>query len=208
MSLSSNVLLCGENPEIRLYHGAPEDENEIGYASYWRCTYTPLGVGQVLIVWAHSAPHADLDGQAAIYSDVPAVGRYVADMFVQHFPNLARLNLRDVEVRPAGLMQTGDPLTSYRLTCATDTIKIEARWDKVLDIRPPRLYSGFTGGRRGTRRLQVQNVICPVETASIRINGERLPGDVVSFHDGQLHRSTAFLAFSETWMPETESELE
>src|SRR5688572_11603530 len=110
MTVSSQVLLCGENPETRLYLGTPEYENEIGYVSYWRCSYTPVGVGQVMIVWAAIAPHSDIDGQAAIYSDVPALGRYVADTFVQHFPNMARLNLTEVKVRPAGLMQTGDPL--------------------------------------------------------------------------------------------------
>ena len=46
-SALAQVIFCGENPEKRLVR--PEDvDAEIAFASYWRCSYSPYGSGQLL----------------------------------------------------------------------------------------------------------------------------------------------------------------
>ena len=67
-------------------------------------------------------------------------------------------------------------------------------------MRLPGTYAGFIHEKERGTVLDVSNVICPVGGGSIVVDGVTVGGKVYSFHDGTMPRSTAFLAFAETWV--------
>ena len=193
------VILCGENPEMRLVR--PGTEEEIAIASYWNCTYTPYGVGQVLVLHVEAGVlPARADPLTLIFADNSPLGRYVADTLVQHFEGFDRLDLKAVQVENARLTQSGNPREVYRVVCRADSHTIEVTWNDLLDVRLPHTYTNLITESDTGSVLDVSNVICPVERGSVIIDGVSISGKVHSFHDGTRHRSTAFLAFSETWI--------
>ena len=72
------IAFCGENPVVELYDATAETITAA--ASFWHCTYSPHGEGQVLLVYLDAANAAAL-GQpsVAIYADNASVARYVTD---------------------------------------------------------------------------------------------------------------------------------
>jgi hypothetical protein len=196
----AQVIFCGENPEMRLVR--PDDvDREIAFASYWRCTYSPLGSGHFLAL--HIEANV-LENQPAALTILAAdnlpLGRMLVDELVQHFPGLDHIPFTEINVEMGNLSQANDGQKSYRVECRTAQFHIDITWADVLDVRLPQTYANFISeAERGTA-LDVSNVICPVGGGSIVINGAAVNGKVHSFHDGTMHRSTAFLAFSETWV--------
>lgn len=196
----AQVIFCGENPEIRLVRPDNVDA-EIAFASYWHCSYSPHGSGQLLVL--HIEPNV-LENHATaltlIAADNPALGRMVVDDLVRHFPGLDHIAFTEINVEIGNLSHTSDGQKNLRVECRTAQYHIEITWADVLDVRLPHTYANFISeAERGTA-LDVSNVICPVSGGSIVINGMAVSGKVHSFHDGTMHRSTAFLAFSETWV--------
>jgi hypothetical protein len=192
--MNPQVILCGENPEIQLMR--PGIETMVALASYWRCTYTPIGVGQVLII--HLEPDADRAAFTAIYADNIELGRYVVDELVQHFDYVTHVRFGEVPVEEAHISQSGDSVHEYRVVCDAGSTTIDLLWRDVLEFRLPRTYPDLI--TLPDAILDVSNVICPTAIGSIVINRVAVDGNVHSYHDGERHRSSAFLAFSETWV--------
>jgi hypothetical protein len=196
----AQVIFCGENPEIRLVR--PEDvDAEIAFASYWQCSYSPYGSGQLLAL--HIEPNMlekHLAALTLIVADNAVLGRMVVNDLVQHFPGLGHIPFTEISVETGNLSQVSDGQKNLRIECRTAQYHIEITWADVLDVRLPHTYANFISeAERGTA-LDVSNVICPVGGGGIVIDGAAVKGKVHSFHDGTMHRSTAFLAFSETWV--------
>lgn len=199
-SALAQVIFCGENPEMRLVR--PENvDAEIAFASYWRCSYSPYGSGQLLALHIEAnALENGADAVTILAADNLPLGRALVDELVQHFPGLGHIPFTDINVQLANLSQTSDGQKNYRVECMTTQQQIDITWEGVLDVRLPQTYANFiTEAERGTV-LDVSNVICPVKGGNIVINGAAVNGCVHSFHDGTMPRSTAFLAFSETWV--------
>jgi hypothetical protein len=199
-STLAQVIFCGENPELRLVR--PENKDaEIAFASYWHCTYSPYGSGQFLAL--HIEPNVLENNPAALTilaADNLPLGRALADELVRHFPDVGHIPFTETKVETATLSHSSDGQKSYRVECRSAQYHINLAWEDVLDVRLPKTYADFiTEAERGTM-LDVSNVICPVGSGSITINGAAVNGRVHSFHDGTIPRSTAFLAFSETWV--------
>ena len=53
-------------------------------------------------------------------------------------------------------------------------------------------------GQSGPERFDITTVICPCRDGAIIVNGRQLPGEVRVPEDPMA--SSAFLAFSETWV--------
>jgi hypothetical protein len=196
----AQVIFCGENPEIRLVR--PENvDREIAFASYWRCTYSPYGSGQLLALHIEAnVLESGVDALTLIAADNLPLGRALVDDLVQHFPGLDHIPFTDINVQVATLSQANDGQKNYRVECRTAQHHIDITWADVLDVRLPQTYSNFISETERGTALDVSNVICPVGSGSIIINGAAVNGCVHSLYDGTMNRSTAFLAFSETWV--------
>lgn len=187
------VIFCGENPEIRLY---PADSDEmIAIASYWRCTYSAHGPGQVLFLWVSP----EVMPVQAIYTDNEPLARFLAQTLVQHFDGLQPLGFPAIAPQSASLVQSGNSHENYHVQCLAEIGTVEVEWRNVLDVRLPRAYTNLFQQADTETQYDVTTVICPTKTASLTIRGNSISGRVISSHDGTMHRSSAFLAFSETW---------
>lgn len=186
----SEVIFCGENPEIRLMKPGTTDQ-EVAFLSFWNCTYSPHGVGQALVLHTESL--------TLIHADNLPLGRFIADDLVRYFPDMHRANLPAVDVTEAKIFHHYGTIGKLSVHSTTADHDIRATWDEVVAIRPPRSYPDIISVPETNTALDVSTVICPVKQAKIVVNGVEIPGHVHSYHDGELRRSSAFLAFSETW---------
>lgn len=187
VKLSPNVVFCGENPGITLYA-----EGEIvAAASYWRSVYSPVGEGSVLLL------RLDAEGTVAIYSDNPALARYVTDEFTQHFGEYKGRGFTEAVPVAARFVQDSDSRRYHRVVCYAERT-IELVWHEPLAYQLL-IMPGFTGGRAGDKKYDVSSVICPTRSATITIDGQAVAGEVRHNPDEATFPTTAFLAFNEAW---------
>jgi hypothetical protein len=196
----TQVIFCGENPEVRLVK--PDNvEAEIAFASYWRCTYSPLGGGHFLALHLAAGLLPDQPAPLTLLAaDNLPLGRMLTDDLVRHFPNLGHIPFTEINVDMGNLSQASDGRKNLRVECHVRQYHIEVVWDDVLDVRLPKSYPNNIEAVERGLAFDVSTVICPVGTGRMTVNGVAVNGKVHSFHDGTMHRSTAFLAFSETWV--------
>lgn len=199
-SIKGRILLCGENPEMKLYRpdaASASPENLVGLASYWRCTYTPYGIGNALVIYAELPNATRVQG---IYTDNFEMGRWLADTFVQHFDDFQGRNWPEIPVTQARFTQEMDSRHYHRVAVYSANDHLVLTWDDVL---AQRLFHGvdMTTGLHGETKHEVYTVICPCKNGSIVVNGQAIEGQVRSnLDDPDWPRCTAFLAFSETWI--------
>lgn len=190
------VVFAGENPGLTL-HQAGGDAITVA-ASYWRCTYSAHGEGNVLVIWA--APEASGLAAAlaapAIYADNPQVARLVTDRFTQYFGSFRDRGFASVEPQHARFFQQGDGVRLHRVACTTDDdTTFELVWRDVRDAQFLRAPNDFGG-----TRYEVNTVICPCAGASVLVNGAAIPGEVRLTEGERGLSSSAFLAFAESWI--------
>lgn len=192
MIVKNDVVFAGENPLVMLY--APDTDDPVAVASYWKCSYSPAGEGQALVMWA------DPDGTGlgdlaptGIYTDNPAMARLVWDHFNSHFDRLQGHGIEEVEPEAARFMQQADGLRLHRVSCSVCATSIELEWRDALEV----LHT-LTTTTAGDSDWEVTSVICPCAAGGIRVNGVAATGEVHQ-PEGDF-RSSAFLAFAESWV--------
>ena len=191
----SPVIFCGENPGLGLFQ--PETGELVAAASYWRCTYSPQGEGNALILWADLAGAGVGQGElTAIYADNAAMARFVSDTFNQHFGNFQNRGFASVTPEPARFFQESDSRRYHRVVAHAGERQIELTWSDVRDY-PQIIGSDVVYGGRS---FELATVICPCATGTIGIDGKLVKGDVrLTERDGR-QASSAFLAFAESWV--------
>ena len=192
------LIFCGENPEVRLYREGTEEMT--AFASYWWSAYSPHGQGQVLFLWATP----DVLAAPVIYAENEALARFLGQTLVQHFDGLQAFGFDRLTPKQARFVRGGDSRHNYRVLCYDDKDEIEVVWQDIFNYRLPRLYTNILNRTEQEVQYDVLNVICPVASGTIMLNGTPLPGQINSFHDGTMQRSSGFLAFSETWIERSE----
>lgn len=189
------VIFSGENPGLTLYQ--PGTERIVAAASYWRCVYSAEGEGNALLIWIdpETSGLGDL-ARTTIYADNPGVGRLVADRFTQHFGNFRDRGFDKIEPVQARFFQESDSRWYHRVACNFGQGVVELVWWDVLDYQ----MVNRTDYQVGPGRWELHTVICPCGSARIQVNNRDVPGEVRASRDGDQPKSSAFLAFSETWL--------
>lgn len=191
----TKVIFSGENPGLTLYR--PGTEEIVASASYWRCVYSDRGEGNALIIWVD--PDASGLGEAAptaIYTDNPGVARLVTDRFTQYFGAYRDRGFADIEPTWARFFQESDSRWYHRVACNTGSSVLELTWSRVIDYQ----MVNRSDYELGPSRWDLATVICPCRNASILINNHAVPGEVRVNESSARPSSSAFLAFSETWV--------
>lgn len=190
--ISREVVFAGENPLLMLYR--PGSDEVVAVASHWRTSYSAAGAGQALVIWVD--PEASGLGERApvgIFTDNAAMAHLVWENFNRHFD---RLQGRGIEARrpePARFGWEAAGMRLHRAVCSVGSTTIELEWRDALDV-----FQTVTTPEVGGSRWDVTNVILPCAAAAIRVDGIEVAGDV---HQPEgMFRSSAFLAFSETWV--------
>lgn len=196
------IAFCGENPVIELYDSAAETITAA--ASYWRCTYSPYGEGQALLLYLDAGNAASLQQPTtAIYTDNTPLARYVTDTFNQHFDGWKSFGFKDTPIQQARFFTEADMSQFYRVACHTDTSVIEVLWTAIRSsdfrIFPDLNGGGF--GAAGDEHYHVSNAIFLCEQGVISVNHQQASGKAQTrtLPDGRFS-SSVFVALSETWV--------
>lgn len=192
---TGTVVFSGENPGLALYK--PGTEQLIAAVSYWRCVYSEHGEGHAAIVWldpAESGPGARVG--TTIYTDNPGVARLVTDRFTRHFANYQGRGFDSVEPVHARFYQEQDSRYYHRVTVNTGALIVEFIWWDVLDYQLVQRQDT----QLGPGRYDLATVICPCANARILVQNETVPGEPRVNRAATPVSSSAFLAFSETWV--------
>jgi hypothetical protein len=186
------VIFAGENHLITLYR--PESDQAVAGVSCWRCTYSEHGEGLVLALWCDPVAVGMPDlPPTSVYADNAAMGRMVMERFNQYFAGFHGRGLTELVPEPARFVQQADGRRLHRITAVTAELSIELLWQEVFDAALE-----IFDNRSGAGPYDVSAVICPCWRGAISVNGVLLRGEV-RVPAGES-ASSAFLAFSETWV--------
>ena len=185
------VAVSGENPGIRLMmkEGAPAATD----VSFWRVIYSPAGMGHVAYVKSDltgNGPSSD-DVRVAL-TDNNALADYISNDIMVVF------NREHVE-RPfpkarATFQKSGDTSKEWKETVKGDQYTVELTWR---DFYTPFLIDIPVGGQF---KYGINSMFIPAKSADVVINGKKVAGTPFPEKMGSMPSSSAFLAFSETWV--------
>lgn len=173
------ILLFGANPGVTLFT-PDQPETPVAFACVWRVDWSTHGPGEALLLWYDGAPR--------LVTPAPQLGRWLADSFTRHFPEVKGLPWPSPEVTVAPVVIESDPAEGVRAEGADLRIEITGPLDRraiTLDAFPG---NGFA----------LSNVYTPCRRGAVWLAGERIPGEPV-ITEGPRISSTAFLADAEVW---------
>jgi hypothetical protein len=187
----------GENPGILLKNN---DDSFAAMALFFRVAWSPVGQGQVLLLYASpNAEQGNAEAPNIILSDNPELSDYLLENFIGRlavfrdapaFKNLTHLVAQSVT-------SSGDPMSHrYTETVAGEGYTIELVWEQLeapraLELMPNQVGSGIH---------TMYTVLVPAQQAQIIVNGKSLPGKLGTRVQAGFETTTAFLYFSETWI--------
>jgi hypothetical protein len=189
----------GENPGIYLKNNEGDEAYSV-LSLFFRVVMSPHGRGNAAIVLA--APDVAKgwpDETNFIITDNQQMMRWIVDGWVTKMPtfigkaglqNMSWLNLDSVHKTP------GDLKTEYRETLRGSGVTLEMIWQ---DMGPP-IPVEVTVENSATKEHEMYSVFLEAKSADIKVNGNSLPGSVQNRQFFGRTMSTAFLAFSETWV--------
>lgn len=191
------VSWSGDNPGIYLKDS--QDGPWTGLATFFRIVYSPHGMGTGVLV-------LDEPGNAAgppsvrnfCISDNETLARYLVQHFFSKFASfrvsagiggLAYLPMTEAS-------RAGDTRSRYQEIVRSNEFEVVMTWEGLgapyaVDMPPD---------NGPTKIHEMYSVFLDAADANVTINGERLKGRVVERDFAGTRKSTAFLAFSESWM--------
>lgn len=192
----SRVSWSGENPGIYLKESA--DGPFVALASFFRVVVSPHGVGKAVVVCASPTKAEGASAGNFVISDNEKLARFLVSDFVSSFgvfkgqpalSALSYLKLDKAETR-------GDTATSWVESISGGGKSVEMTWSGLgkphcVDVPPAQSATG---------KHQMYSLFLHGQSGTIKLDGKNLPGKAFDrpFFGGT--GSTAFLAFSETWL--------
>ncbi|NKB63452.1 MAG: hypothetical protein GKR95_15470 [Gammaproteobacteria bacterium] len=190
---------CGENPGIYLKHHQDDDQYCV-LSLFFRVVLSPYGRGNAAIVLAAPETRKGWPFETNfILTDNMQMMRWIVDGWVTRMPtfsgksglqHMSWLHLDSVHKTP------GDLKTEYRETLRGSGVTLEMIWQ---NMGPP-LPVEVTVENSATKEHEMYSVFLEAKSAQISVNGTRLPGHAQERQFFGRTMSTAFLAFSETWV--------
>jgi len=190
------VIWSGDNPGIYL---KDEHDRWQSMAVHFRVVTSPLGAGSGIMVLG--APDTAAGWPAApnlfVSTNEPLM-RWLVTEFVSRFASFrAAAGLPAITHVPATATRTaGDGRTFHEEVVEAAGVTVAMRWEGLgapfaVDVPPAQSSTG---------EHQMYSVFIEAAAGSILVDGRPLPGRVIirDFLGGRM--STAFLAFSETWV--------
>lgn len=174
-----SVLLVGANPGLTLYAGSSGSAaaERVAFVSVWRVDWSPLGAGRALVLWH--------EGRTRVVTEAPKLGRWLAEAYTRHFPEVEGLPWPEPELTEAPVALEIDLAAGMRAVAADVTVAVADPLDRRVGS-----VEKFPGNG-----LRLSNVYIPCRTGRLTIDGRAVEGaprvsDVAS---------SAFLADAEVW---------
>lgn len=191
------VAWTGENPGI--YLKETQDGPWTGLATFYRVFYSPHGMGTGVVVLDQPGVGKGMpEVRNFCICDNEKLARYlVRDFFSKFMSFRVSPGIKAITYLPlTAARREGDTLTTYRETVAARGMRVVCTWSKLsapyaVDMPPDK---GPTG------KHEMYSLFLDAGEASVTLNGEPLRGGIAQRDFAGTKKSTAFLAFSESWM--------
>jgi hypothetical protein len=182
----NDVLMTGENSFIRL---SPDGGTTLSDRfSHWRVLWCPDGAGHALFV-----DSTVTGGQTRIYSDNPAVARWlqktIESILYQKFADTS------LPIVAAQFARAGAPPQPVTETIVGGGDRIVMTWS---DTITPFILNAPPGFQN--RPIGVFSTFFPARAARVEFNGKVPDGKVWAEMRGDRQSSSACLAWSESWV--------
>ena len=193
----------GENPGIYLKTDAASDTYDT-LALFFRVVLSPYGRGHAaLVLGAPDQAKGWPEVPNLIMTDNQRMMRWIVDGWVTKMPTflgkpgleaMTWLDCDTVEKRP------GDLKARYSETLRGSGVTLQMIWEDMGDPLPVEV----TKENSATKAHEMYSVFLEAKAARVILNGTALPGKVADRSFFGRTMSTAFLAFSETWVTPAE----
>jgi hypothetical protein len=191
------IAWTGENPGI--YLKDTQDGPWTGLATFFRITWSPFGMGSGVLLLDQPNDEQSLpDAVNICISDNEEMARYlVADFFSNFASFRVSPGLKAIQYLPlTEAYREGDTRSTYSEIVKSADFDVKMTWRELgapyaVDMPPDK---GPTG------RHEMYSLFLDAADASVTVNGNALKGKVVERDFADTKKSTAFLAFSESWM--------
>ena len=187
----------GENPGMYLKES--QDGPFVGLVSFFRVVLSPHGRGQgVVLLEAPDAASSTPDALNVCVTDNEPLGRYLVENFVSNFgafrgtPGLSGMEFRALHSVSTG----GTQPASYSEELKGEGVEISLTWS---GLGSPFMVD-MAAEQGATGKPRMFSLFVEAGEAVAIINGRRLKGRAQSRDFAGRRSSTAFLAFSETWV--------
>ncbi len=194
---SGEVDWSGENPGIYL----KEDPNGpwTGLMCFYRVVYSPHGMGSgVVVLDEPNVAKGRPDVDNFCICDNQELARYLVANFFSNFaafkvsPGIGALSYLPL----TSLSREGDTRSSYVEVVKSGELEVRMAWEGLGD----RYAVNMPAELGPTKRHDMLSFFIDAARASVTIGGRPLRGRLVTRNCGGETKSSAFLAFSETWI--------
>ena len=187
----------GENPGMYLKEAA--DGPFVSLVSFFRVVLSPHGTGQGVVLL--EAPDSDRSTPQAMnlcLSNNEALSRWLVEHFVSNFGAFrGKPGLRGMEFRKLTKLTTRSELPKrYVEELEGPGVEITLAWE---ELGLPFMVD-MSAERGATGKHEMYSLFCDSKRATATINGRTLPGKSFPRDFAGKPSTTAFLAFSETWV--------
>jgi hypothetical protein len=197
MTHPGEVDWSGENPGM--YLKEKDDGPFVTLVSFFRVVASPHGRGHALILLEAPLLHqSQPEALNVCVTDNEPLARYLVDDFVTHFgafKGAEALQYMDY-VRLTGVAASGDTRLSYMEWVKGEGVEASLSWE---DLGEPFMVS-LPKEKSPTGKHALFSLFVDARRVTARVNGRNLKGHPVPREFAGRQSSTAFLAYSETWI--------
>jgi hypothetical protein len=187
----------GENPGI--YLKDDQDGPWTGLMTFFRIVWSPHGMGHGVVVLDQPGVEKGLPQveNFCITDNEPLARFLVAEFFSNFMSFRVSPGIKAIAYLPlTEVRRDGDPRTRYREIVKSKDFEVVMTWDRLgtpyaVDMPPD---------KGPTKKHEMYSLFVDAGDAAVTINGRPLRGRVVERDFAGTRKSTAFLAFSESWM--------
>jgi len=191
------VAWTGENPGIYLKDS--QDGPWTGLMTFFRIVWSPHGMGHGAVVLDEPATEkgAPEVRNFCITDNEPLARFLVAEFFSKFMSFRVSPGIKAISYLPlVEVRRAGDTRSRYQEIVRSKDFEVVMTWDKLgapyaVDMPPD---------KGPTKAHEMYSLFLDAADASVTVNGRRLRGQVASRDFADTKKSTAFLAFSESWM--------
>lgn len=187
----------GENPGIYLKDA--QDGPWTGLMTFYRIFWSPLGMGTGIVVLDQPGVERGLPDARnfCICDNRPLADYLVANFFSQFMSFRVSPGIKAMSYLPlVEARRDGDTRSTYREIVRSAEFEVVCTWKGLSEG-----YAVDMPPEKGpTRRHQMYSLFLDAADAAVTVNGQPLRGRVVQRDFADTKKSTAFLAFSESWM--------
>ena len=207
---AGKVYLTGENPVIKLLD--KPGGNVLTFASYWRIVWSPVGPGHVCYITTGDGKspgdlRVALTDNRKLYDYItanimaPVLDKAIAERpyapVAATFddPGRGTFVANDAAAKGDGSGAGGSTMSERRITARSNKYTVVLVWR---DFGEPFQLDTPVGG--AANPFGVTSLFIPAKGANVLINEKRAAGNVYPQMRGPAQSSSAFLAFSESWV--------